>query len=97
MSISIILDVHMTPDAAQAARDGGYAETFKATRAFDGCESIKAYGVEGEPERFVVFERWASKEHYQRYLDWRRETGYFEQNAGRMMSPPAVRFLEEVA
>jgi hypothetical protein len=44
-----------------------------------------------------MFERLATKEDYQRYLDWRRETGYFEQNAGRMMSPPVARFLEDVA
>jgi quinol monooxygenase YgiN len=97
MSITVVLDVHMNPEAAAAARDGGYAETFKATRAFDGCKFITAYGVEGEPDRFVVLERWASKDHYQRYLAWRRETGYFEKTAGRMASPPVLRYLEEVA
>jgi len=97
VSVTIWMDLHLTPEGAEASRNGGFAETFKDTRAFDGCEFINAYGVEGDPDRFIIFERWASKDHYDRYIAWRRSTGYLEQAGMRMASPPQLRYLEEVA
>lgn len=97
MSVTIVLTFRLTPEAARASANGGYAETFQTTRAFSGCESINAYAEEDDPTSYVIIERWASREHYERYLAWRRETGYFEKTAGRMVAPPVVRFLREVA
>lgn len=47
------------------------------TRSFDGCISIETY-LHQETETFTLIEYWESPEHYQRYLDWRIETGLGE-------------------
>ena len=44
------------------------------TRAFAGCISIETY-LHLETETFTLIEFWGTPEHYQRYLDWRMETG----------------------
>lgn len=97
MSITIFMQLHLTPEGAASSRNGGFAATFKDTRAFDGCELIHAYADESDPQRFVIFERWKSREHYQRYLEWRRSTGYLEKSSLRMVSPPVVQHTIEIA
>lgn len=97
MSITIVIAMHLTPDAAEESRNGAYTEIFKATRSFKGCESIHAYEVRGETDRFMVIEQWASAEDYEAYLAWRRSTGFMESSAARMASPPKALFLDEVA
>jgi len=49
-------------------------EALVDTRAFDGCIRIDTC-YEEAAATFVLFEEWQSFEHYDRYLQWRMETG----------------------
>jgi quinol monooxygenase YgiN len=49
-------------------------EALVDTRAFDGCIRIDTY-FEEAAATFVLIEEWQSFEHYDRYLQWRMETG----------------------
>ncbi len=55
--------------------------TFKAalveTRAFDGCISIEVY-LETATSTFTIIEDWESFDHYDKYLNWRKENGLAE-------------------
>ena len=44
------------------------------TRAFEGCISIEVYVEEGT-ETIHLVEDWESLAHYEKYLQWRIETG----------------------
>ena len=48
------------------------------TRAYDGCQLLEVYEDQDEPGNLFVIHRWDSKEHYQKYQAWRRETGVAE-------------------
>jgi quinol monooxygenase YgiN len=45
------------------------------TRAFDGCEGVTVHRDLDEPNRIVMVERWASREHYVKYVEWRSTRG----------------------
>lgn len=49
-------------------------EALPATRAFDGCLGLDVYQEEGT-ETFTLVEDWESLDHYDRYLEWRMQTG----------------------
>tara|TARA_R110001599_G_scaffold140340_1_gene320353 strand:- start:2177 stop:2476 length:300 start_codon:yes stop_codon:yes gene_type:complete len=56
-------------------------ETMRAalpdTRAFDGCEEVTTL-IDDQHETLMLVERWASHDHYDRYLAWRVENGLAE-------------------
>lgn len=52
-------------------------EALVDTRAFDGCTRIDTY-FEVAASTLVLIEEWQSLEHYDRYLQWRIETGLGE-------------------
>lgn len=52
-------------------------EALVDTRAFDGCIRIDTY-FEEAASTFVLIEEWQSFDHYDRYLQWRIETGLGE-------------------
>ena len=64
------------------------------TRAFDGCQDLKVY-QEGDGEALVYIEYWDSAAHYQRYLDWRTETGVLNQLVDLLAEPPVIRIAED--
>jgi len=71
-----------------------HAEILPDTRAFDGCQSLGVY-QEGDGEALVFIEYWDSAEHYQRYLDWRTETGVLNQLVDLLAEPPVIRITED--
>jgi quinol monooxygenase YgiN len=60
----------------------GLLETLSAalvdTRAFEGCESIEVYADNEDPDRIVLWEKWAERANYDAYLAWRMETGLMD-------------------
>lgn len=48
------------------------------TRAFEGCESIETYSDQEEPDRVMLWEKWATRANYDAYLAWRMETGLMD-------------------
>ncbi len=48
------------------------------TRAFAGCESIEVYTHHDDPDRIILWEKWAARENYDAYLAWRTETGLMD-------------------
>jgi len=47
------------------------------TRSFDGCEEVVTL-IDEQAETLMLVERWASHDHYDRYLAWRMENGLVE-------------------
>ena len=51
-----------------------FGGALKDTRAFDGCISIDVY-FEEATSTFTAIQDWESFDHYDRYLNWRMESG----------------------
>jgi quinol monooxygenase YgiN len=44
----------------------------------------------------VFYERWDSRQHYEKYLAWRTETGVADQLVAMLAAPPSIRYFERV-
>ena len=60
---------------------------YPVTRAYDGCKGINLTLNVDDSRNFVMTETWDSKEHYEKYLQWRVESG--------VMGAFSSKFLDE--
>ena len=64
------------------------------TRSYDGCISNHVYRSQENPDTLVIHGQWQSKEHYEKYLAWREETGVFGKFAAGLEGAPSFRYFE---
>lgn len=93
MSVVITLEVE--------AKDGSinelkkmFNETLPDTRAYDGCEYVIAYTDQDKPNSVFLIEGWTSREHYEKYITWRKESGALEMLGALVAGPPTIRFFD---
>jgi len=95
MTVSVLVEGFLK----NGERDGFTAlltEKFKVTRTFDGFQTIDlTYNVE-DASNWVVTELWASKEEYQKYLQFRQEDGTSEEFAAVCIGTPSIRIFDLV-
>ncbi len=65
------------------------------TRRYDGCHGVDVYRDRQSCRIFLV-SRWQSREHHQRYLQWRQDSGVARRLSPMLAAPPVVRYLEPV-
>jgi quinol monooxygenase YgiN len=63
------------------------------TRAYNGCELVETYVDSDDPDRIVLWERWAARSNQEAYMHWRVETGMVEAVGGFLAEPPSVMHL----
>lgn len=74
--MSIILAI--TVPAAEGKREdlvAAFNGVLSDTRAFEGCISVDILLATDSPNDLVLFEEWESAEHYDKYRQWRAESG----------------------
>ncbi len=74
--MSIILAI--TVPAVEGRRDdlvAAFNAVLADTRAFDGCISVDILLATESPNDLVLLEEWESSEHYDKYRQWRAESG----------------------
>lgn len=91
----VILDMHVKPEAVDGVK-ASLKEILPDTRAYDGCQGLDVYEDLDETGHLVFYERWDSKEHYQRYLNWRTETGAMEQLGKALQGSPSIKYFDRV-
>ena len=65
------------------------------TRSYDGCQDITPY-LNEDGRTIVMVEHWDSKEHYQKYLAWREETGVLADLGAMLDGEPTIRFFDPI-
>jgi len=60
---------------------------FPVTREFDGCSHIDISADQEDPNRLIMTENWASKEHHLKYLEYRTDDGNLEKLVALLESP----------
>lgn len=91
----VILDMKVKKEAV-ADLKAGLKEMLPDTRAYDGCQGVDIYEDLDTSGHLVFYERWDSKEHYQRYLKWRTETGAMEQLGKALDGEPSIKYFDRV-
>ena len=63
------------------------------TRAWKGCQLLDCYESHDNPNKVVIWQKWASKEDQQSYIKHRHEDGSFEFLHSLIASPPEINPL----
>ena len=95
MSVIVLLEAQVKPEAVDEVK-ATLKEIIPDTRTYDGCQGIDIYGNLEDGGNLVFYERWDSREHYEKYLAWRTETGVLEKLGAALTAPPSIRYFERV-
>ena len=95
MSVVVLLEMQVKPGAVNEVK-AFLKENLPDTRAYAGCQGLDIYGNLEDSGNLVFYERWDSREHYQKYLAWRTETGAVEKLSAKLTGPPNIRYYERV-
>ncbi|HEY3603284.1 MAG TPA: antibiotic biosynthesis monooxygenase [Sporichthyaceae bacterium] len=60
------------------------------TRAYDGCVSVTTHRDLDDPSKIFLIEVWDSREHQQKYLAWRVETGLMDAIGPMLAGAPVI-------
>ena len=64
------------------------------TRAYDGCQGMDVYFNTEDEGNMVMVEHWDSRQHHEKYLRWRTETGVMDKIGGMLAGPPSIRYFD---
>jgi quinol monooxygenase YgiN len=92
--LTVILDMTFTETGLQ-----GFVANARAglpdTRNFPGCLGLTVLQDIDDPHSITFYERWASRQDYDKYLAWRGEQGLMDALNTQSAVPPRWRYFEE--
>ncbi len=95
MSVTVFLEVQSKPENIEELKT-----TFKAilpdTRAYDGCQGVQVVGNQDDSLNLILQEKWESRQHYEKYLGWRDETGALAALGAMLSQPPSIRYYDDL-
>jgi quinol monooxygenase YgiN len=72
-------------------------ETFRAllpdTRNKDGCQGVEVTTNLDNADNLVLVQRWATRKHYENYLDRRQQRGDVDKLVEASAGPPSIRYF----
>jgi quinol monooxygenase YgiN len=94
VAISIICELPAKPDSVDALRTF-LQEVLPDTRSYPGCIEMRVVQEQNTPERFVIIERWATKEDHLSYLQWRGGRNEIKPAYQWLTSEPRIDYFDE--
>ena len=95
MATLVLLEVRARDDSVEELMEF-FKVNLPDTRSFDGCQDITGY-LNEDGQTIVMVEHWDSKDHYQKYIAWREETGVLAAIGEMVEGAPVIRFFEPIA
>jgi quinol monooxygenase YgiN len=92
MSVVVLLDFRVKPDVVEETLRL-FKKILPDTRAYSGCEGVDVYNNADDPTNIFLFERWNSKEQYQKYSAWRMESGFMDEFGAKLAGAPTIRYF----
>jgi len=93
MSVMVLLEAPVKPEDVSNMKSY-LAELFPETVGYEGCQGIDAYFNIDREGNMVLVEHWDSRDHHQKYLGWRTETGVMDKLGAMLAGPPSIRYYE---
>ena len=90
----VLLEIVARPESVESLKDMLKAR-LPETRAYEGCQSITPF-LNDDGKTFVVVEHWDSRDHYDKYLAWRTETGVLAELESLLAAEPSIRYFDTV-
>jgi len=95
MSTVALVELHVKPEAVEGVK-AGLKKLLVETRAYAGCQSIDVYNDLDDKGTLVLYEKWDSRNHHQKYMAWRQETRALAQLGAALTGPPIIRYFDRV-
>lgn len=92
--------VLLTLTCNPGVRDGFlpvFAEALIDTRKFAGCQLVEVYTDQENSNTILVWEKWESRAHQEKYMQWRMETGMLDTLAPVLSEPPTFLHLDHTS
>lgn len=93
MSCQVILELKAKPDCIEKAR-AFLRKVLPDTRSYAGCITLHVIQNQDDPTTIVIVEQWDTRQHYEKYLAWRTESGVMDEFGAMMAGPPNIRFFD---
>lgn len=93
MGCVVIFEFRTKAGQSRAMRDW-LRDNLRETRAFEGFQTLVATTNQEDADNVVVIEQWDSRQHYERYIDWRTKRGDIETVVSMIDGDPTIRFLD---
>jgi len=93
MSTMVLLEGHIKSDKI-ADMTSSVAQLLPDTRIYDGNQGIDVYFNVDDPGNYVLVQQWKSRGHYEKYVQWRTETGVRDKLNSMQTGPPSIRYFE---
>jgi quinol monooxygenase YgiN len=93
MSVTVLLEAPVKPENVSNMKSY-MAELLPDSRKYEGCRGMDVYFNTEDKNTMVVLERWDSRQHHEKYLGWRTETGVMDKIGGMLAGPPSIRYFE---
>jgi len=96
MTTAVTIDLSIDPKRKEEFLNF-IAEIAPDTRAYDGCVLFDIWADQDNPARVLFYEIWDSREHQERYLAWRTETGLMDKLGPFLAAPPVISYYDKSA
>jgi len=64
------------------------------TRSYEGCLSLECYEKQDDPNSVVIWQKWQTQQHQEKYIKFRHEDGSFDFLGELISSPPNISGLK---
>ena len=95
MAISVYVVAKTNPDQSEAFHEF-LKELLPETRTKEGCQHVELTQNQDDPTHFVVFEKWDSREHHERYVRDLMKSGTRDRVYHMLASELAVYYCDVV-
>ena len=95
MSVTVLLEVQSKPKNLIELKST-LKNILRDTRAYEGCQGSDVIGNQDDSCNLVLIEKWDSRQHFEKYLGWRTETGALEALGAMLAQPPSIRYYDNV-
>jgi len=95
MSVVVLLELQVKPEAVNEVK-ATFKQILPDTRSYAGCLGVEVNSNQDDNGNIVLVEHWESRDHYQKYLAWRTETGALAALGASLTGPPKIRYYDHV-
>ena len=95
MPTTIVLEIQAKPECIDKLKEF-LQNSVSETKTFDGYISVEFHENLDEKGSLLLFERWESRKHYEKYIAWRSDTGAMTELLAMTTAPPQIRYFEKL-
>jgi quinol monooxygenase YgiN len=95
MSVNVLLEIKSNPEDIDKLKST-FEQILPDTRSYDGCIGVQVVVNQDDSLNVILIETWETREHYEKYLAWRIETGAIDALGAMLSQAPSIRYFDNL-